>query len=332
MLNIVTGGAGFIGRELVAQLLNMEGEHVWVLDSLTYASKRSNLNFTQEEFKFFQINIANPEEVKELFDVALEQFDNLQIRVFHLAAESHVDRSINSGMEFVLTNVLGTQILLENATRAEVSRFLHVSTDEVYGPILFGEATESSSLNPTSAYAASKAASDLLVLAQNKTHGLNTVITRCVNNYGKFQLPEKFIPRMVYKALKGDSLPIYGDGFQEREWIDVTDHVRALLTVMKLGISGNIYNIGTGTRINNLDLAQLIVGTLQSESKLEFVLDRKGHDRRYAVNSNKILTELGWKSEINYSEGITKTIFEISKLAKEINSQETFGETEKLYE
>ena len=332
MLNIVTGGAGFIGRELVRQLLEIEGEHVWVLDSLTYASRRSNLNFTQKEFKFFKIDITNTEEVKKLFDVALEEFNNLNIRVFHLAAESHVDRSINSGKEFVLTNVLGTQILLENSTRIEVARFLHVSTDEVYGPIPRGEALESFPLLPTSAYAASKAASDLLVLAQHKTHGLDVVITRCVNNYGELQLPEKFIPRMVNKALRGDPLPIYGDGLQEREWIYVRDHVRALLVVMKLGESGSIYNIGTGERVKNLELAQLILKTLQSESKIEFIVDRKGHDRRYAVNSNKILGELGWKSETDHKNGIREAIIEISKLAKEMNSQETFGETEKLYE
>jgi dTDP-glucose 4,6-dehydratase len=242
-----------------------------------------------------------------------------------------VDRSINSGAIFSETNVLGTQLLLESASRNNVKRFLHVSTDEVYGSIVAGEADESYPLNPSSAYSASKASSDLFVLAHSKTHGLDVVITRCVNNYGPQQLMEKFIPRMTYRAILGMDLPIYGDGRNLREWISVSDHVNALIRVMEKGKPGEVYNIGTGERASNIEIAKIIIEQVSNKSKVKFIDDRLGHDFRYAISSRKIHQELHWNPKMKLADGLVKTVHEITEAAKIEHNLSKFLEIENHY-
>ena len=306
---LVTGGAGFIGSNLIHFLLEQHPEwQITVLDSLTYAGNLENLAGPLQESKigFVKGDIADGELVRELFDRQRFQV------VFHLAAESHVDRSIYSANEFVRTNVQGTQTLLNAAMTVKRLRFVHVSTDEVYGSLgPQGSFLESSPLNPTSPYAASKAASDLMVLACYKTHGLDAVITRCTNNYGPYQFPEKFIPLFVTNALEGKKLPLYGDGLNVRSWIFVRDHCEALMLAAKKGAAGQIYNIGGGTdgEIPNIQVAKTILAILNKpESLIEKVADRPAHDRRYAVNSDKARAELGWRPRTCFEEGLQQTV------------------------
>ncbi|NMC62594.1 MAG: dTDP-glucose 4,6-dehydratase, partial [SAR324 cluster bacterium] len=232
--------------------------------------------------------------------------------VFHLAAESHVDRSIHGAGAFVRTNVLGTQVLLDSAKATNVSRFVHISTDEVYGSLgLTGRFVESTPLDPTSPYSASKASSDLMALAFFKTHGLNTIVTRCTNNYGPYQFPEKLIPLFITNALENQPLPLYGDGLNVRSWLHVTDHCEALLRVAEKGMPGEVYNIGGSEEAErtNKDVTSIILMTLDKpESLIKKVADRPAHDRRYAIDYSKISKELSWSPQISFEDGIKATI------------------------
>lgn len=329
MYAIVTGGAGFIGSHLTNQLLNLGiYKKVIVLDSLTYASNINTLDLSNINLEFHKIDITDAPNVEEIF----RSFSEIPHVIFHLAAESHVDRSINSGIPFVMTNVLGTQVILEMALKFGALRILHVSTDEVYGSIAQGESDESSILNPSSVYSASKSASDLLVKAMSTTHDLKAVVSRCVNNYGIAQSPEKFIPRMIMSALLGQDLPIYGDGNQSREWISVEDHVNALILIMQRGVVGNVYNIGTGDRKTNLELAEEILKLTGSSSKLKFVLDRKGHDVRYALDSTLLRQTLEWTPKKSLILDLPYLIAKYRELSTTNEYRSSFRESEKFYE
>jgi dTDP-glucose 4,6-dehydratase len=306
---LITGGAGFIGSNLVHYLTkNRPKWDLIVLDVLSYSGNLANINNLIETgaIKFSHLDICDESSIKKLFQE--EQF-NL---VFHLAAESHVDRSIHSSAEFVRSNILGTQVLLEVARNCKVDRFVHISTDEVYGSLGDeGVFYENTPLDPTSPYAASKASSDLLALAFNKTYGLEVVVTRCTNNYGPYQFPEKFIPLFITNAMEQKKLPLYGDGMHVRSWLHVEDHCSALLKVAEGGVSGEVYNIGgdTDSEIPNLIVAQQILRELNvSESLINLVQDRLAHDRRYAVDTTKIRRELGWTTTIKFDKGLKDTV------------------------
>ncbi len=289
---VVTGGAGFIGSHFARQLVNDQNGafEVVVVDLLTYAGSLRNLEDLMElsNFRFVKDDVCNPDLSKEIFSGA--------DAVINFAAESHVDRSIESSAAFIRTNIQGTHNLLDLTVRFGVSRFLQVSTDEVYGSISEGSWDESFPLLPNSPYAASKASADLLVRAFNRTHGLHTNITRCSNNFGTHQYPEKLIPVIIRKILAGQPIPIYGDGQNRRDWLHVLDHCRGIQSVMMGGASGEIYNIGGGTELSNLELVRKIIQIMDaSENLITFVQDRKGHDFRYSVSFKKIEEELGYK-------------------------------------
>ena len=305
----ITGGAGFIGSNLVHYLSAQRPEwNITVLDALTYAGNLENINKLLEAKKvsFEKVDITDSEAILSLFKKS--SFD----LVFHLAAESHVDRSILSGDAFVRTNVLGTQSLLDASRATKVKRFVHVSTDEVYGSLgPTGRFVETTPLDPTSPYAASKASSDLMALAAAKTHGFDVVVTRCTNNYGPYHFPEKFIPLFVTNALEDRELPLYGDGMHVRSWLHVTDHAAALLLVAEKGIRGEVYNIGgmEEAEIPNKIVAEQICNLLgKPTSLIKFVTDRLAHDKRYAIDYTKINRELGWKPQIKFSDGLKDTI------------------------
>ncbi|MFD7664852.1 dTDP-glucose 4,6-dehydratase [Streptomyces sp. NPDC059788] len=304
---LVTGGAGFIGSHFVRTLLAPEGPgsgpHVTVLDALTYAGDRANLRPVEGDprFSFVHGDIRD----QPLVDSLLAGHD----AVVHFAAESHVDRSIAGGTDFAATNVLGTQILLESAVRHRVARFVHVSTDEVYGSIAEGSWTEDAPLAPNSPYSATKAGSDLLALAHHRTHGLDVSVTRCSNNYGPYQHPEKVIPLFVSRLLAGGRVPLYGDGLHVRDWLHVDDHCRALRLVLEGGRPGEVYNIGGGTELSNRDLtARLLAACGADADRIERVTDRKGHDRRYSVDWTKIHDELGYTPRHSFEDGLAETV------------------------
>jgi dTDP-glucose 4,6-dehydratase len=307
---LVTGAAGFIGSNLVHLLVKERPQwSVVALDLLTYAGNLKNLHGVLApvgRVVFSKTDICDEHAVNELF--SREKFDI----VFHLAAESHVDRSIISSLEFVKTNVLGTQILLDAARRTKVGRFVHISTDEVYGSLgPTGAFVETTPLDPTSPYAASKAASDLMVLAACKTHSLNASVTRCTNNYGPFHFPEKLIPLFVTNAMEGKKLPLYGDGMNVRSWVYVTDHCEALLAVAERGRAGEVYNIGGGAdaELPNRDVTYAILEILgKSHDLIERVGDRPAHDRRYAIDHTKITQELGWLPRTPFRQGLEQTV------------------------
>jgi dTDP-glucose 4,6-dehydratase len=301
---LVTGGAGFIGSNFVQYVLAHHPEdEVVVVDKLTYAGNLRNLDglARARRFQFFRLDLCDP---------AVGEIERGCDAIVHFAAESHVDRSIEDAMPFVRTNVEGTWRLVDVCRKNRVGRFIHVSTDEVYGSLgPEGKFRESSRLAPTSPYAASKAASDLLVLSAVKTHGFPAIITRCTNNYGPFQFPEKFIPLMIAQAIAGEPLPLYGDGRNVRDWIHVTDHCRALDLVLREGRDGEIYNIGGGCEMENVAVARSILKALdRPESLLQFVTDRLAHDRRYALDCTKLQTELGWEPCWEFDRGLVRTI------------------------
>ena len=303
---LVTGGAGFIGSNFVRYYLSAyPQDSVINLDLLTYAGNLENLTDVQSSpnYQFVRGDICD---VKVVTNVLKEDVEG----VIHFAAESHVDRSIASAEEFIRTNVLGTFTLIEAARRQRIPRFLHVSTDEVYGSLEPGEwSNETSSLRPNSPYAASKAASDLLVRSYWKTFGFPAIITHSSNNYGPYQFPEKLIPLMITNALEGKKLPVYGDGLNERDWIYVEDHCRALDRVFRSGRTGEVYDIGFGAPLANLEVVRALLGSLgKSEDLIEFVADRPGHDRRYALNITKIIQELGWRPRVTFQEGLKRTV------------------------
>jgi dTDP-glucose 4,6-dehydratase len=305
---LVTGGAGFIGSHYVRSLLGgaypaYADADVVVLDLLTYAGTLTNLApFTDDpRLRFVRGDIRDPGVVAEVMagtDV-----------VVHFAAESHVDRSIAGAADFVSTNVVGTQVLLQAALERGVSRFVHVSTDEVYGSIDEGAWPETHPLEPNSPYSASKAGSDLLARSYHRTHGLPVCITRCSNNYGPHQFPEKVIPLFVTNLLDGKKVPLYGDGLNVRDWLHVDDHCRGIQLVAEKGRDGEVYNIGGGTELTNKELTmRLLAAVGADESMIEPVADRKGHDRRYCVDWSKIADELGYAPRMSFEQGLADTV------------------------
>lgn len=327
-LIIVTGGAGFIGINFLNFILDKEDCEIWVVDNLTYASHKELIPDSQK-IKLIEKSISNSKEVGEVFSNAQKEFSDIYI--FHLAAESHVDRSIKSGSLFIETNVLGTQNLLEWSSKIGVNKFVHVSTDEVYGDIPEGESLETDLLKPSSAYAASKAASDLLVIAHERTHGLCSVITRCTNNFGSNQSPEKFIPRVINRMVSGQSVPVYGKGDQVREWIPVMDHARGIWAASCFGESGEIYNLGSGWRQTNLQIISRISDILQIEPKIDFIEDRLGHDKRYALDSSKSNTRLNWQISKSTEKLFEETVLKIASDSLTVAGKKRFQEMEKFY-
>jgi len=308
---LVTGGAGFIGSNFVHMLAEIRPDaRVVNLDALTYAGNLENLEpvAKNDKHRFVQGDITNAEDVEKAFQEAKSIGGDLL--VVHFAAESHVDRSIVSGAPFVNTNVLGTQILLDASRRHGVKKFVHVSTDEVYGSLGdTGLFTEETPLAPNSPYSASKAGSDLLVRAAVHTHGFQACITRCSNNYGPYQFPEKFLPLMIANATEGKSIPVYGDGMYVRDWLFVRDHCEAILAVLEKGQSGEAYNIGGNNELANLVLVRHVLRELRKpESLITYVKDRPGHDRRYAIDASKIRRELGWSPRFTFADALPLTI------------------------
>ncbi|MEU6589307.1 dTDP-glucose 4,6-dehydratase [Streptomyces sp. NPDC046881] len=304
---LVTGGAGFIGSHYVRTLLGPEGPgdvRVTVLDQLTYAGNLANLEEVASDprFSFVQGDICDPGTVERL--VAAHD------QVVHFAAESHVDRSIDGGAQFVRTNVLGTHTLVDAAHRAGVERFVHISTDEVYGSIDTGSWPETDPLRPNSPYSASKASSDLVALAYHRTHGLDVRVTRCSNNYGHHQFPEKLIPLFITHLMEGRKVPLYGDGGNVRDWLHIDDHVQGIELVRTRGRAGEVYNIGGGEELSNNDITRMLLDALGADwdSSVEYVEDRKGHDRRYSVDWTKIRTELGYTPRVRFAEGLAATV------------------------
>jgi len=307
---LVTGGCGFIGSNFIRQIRAEEpGRSILNLDLLTYAGNLENLASleTEEGYQFVKGDIADGELVAKLF----EEYDI--DRVVHFAAESHVDRSILGPSVFVQTNVTGTQVLLEAARAAwpeGEGRFLVVSTDEVYGSLgetgLFREDTP---LDPSSPYSASKAAADLLCIAYHRTFGFPALLSRCSNNYGPYQFPEKLIPLMIQRANQGGKLPVYGDGLNVRDWIHVDDHNRALRLILEKGEPGRVYNVGADNEQANLHIVESILDRVnQPRNLIEFVTDRPGHDRRYAIDSTRLQQELGWRPQVDFVEGLASTV------------------------
>ncbi len=311
---IVTGGAGFIGSSFVRLALK-QGHAVTVLDALTYAGNLANLDEVkdQPDFRFVRGDICDATCVTKLFEEECAK-GKLDAMV-HFAAETHVDRSILDASPFVKTNVAGTQTLLDVLLKRkeagkESIRFLNVSTDEVYGSADDGKPfTENHPLRPSSPYSASKTAADHFVLAYKHTYGLDTLITRCSNNYGPYHFPEKLIPLFTTNLLEGKKVPVYGDGMQVRDWIHCDDHSRGVLTVLQKGRSGEVYNLGGGNAIPNLEITrQLLAYTGRNDSFIEHVKDRPGHDRVYLIDYSKATTELGWEPEVPFEEGLKATV------------------------
>jgi dTDP-glucose 4,6-dehydratase len=304
---LVTGAAGFIGSNFVrmtARGVFPQISQVTVLDKLTYAGVTANLDQakTMSGYTFIEGDICDSNLVKSL----IENAD----AVINFAAESHVDRSIAGAADFVQTNVVGVQVLLDacKATGRDL-RFLQVSTDEVYGSIDTGSWTEESPLLPNSPYSASKAGGELLARSYNKTHGIDVVITRCSNNYGPFHFPEKLIPLFITNLIEGKKIPVYGDGNNVRDWLHVDDHCRGIYAALISGKSGEIYNIGGGAELTNLEITHLILEKMSANrAEIEFVEDRKGHDFRYSVDWSKSRNQLGYEPQISFSDGLTRTI------------------------
>ena len=301
---LVTGVAGFIGSNFVRHFLGEHpGDEVVVLDKLTYAGRIESLEdmMDDDRMEFMQGDIVDPVAVRG----ALEGCD----AIVNFAAESHVDRSIEAPGHFIQTDVYGTYVLLEEARRAGVERYLQVSTDEVYGSIDEGSFTEQSSLEPSSPYSASKAGGDLVVGAYCRTFGMDAIVCRASNNYGPYQYPEKLIPLCILNALHGDPLPVYGDGMQVRNWLQVTDHCRGLDLALRKGRAGETYNIGGPDELPNIEVVQAILElTGRDESLIQHVKDRLGHDRRYSLASDKLMEELGWKPQTRFREGLAETV------------------------
>ncbi len=304
---LVTGGCGFIGSNFIMHMLESHPDvSIINLDLLTYAGNLENLQDAApygERHRFVRGDITDRDLVGSLVSENLDA-------VINFAAESHVDRSIMDSSAFVTTNVLGTQVLLDVSREFGVKRYVQISTDEVYGSLgPDGAFTEEHAIAPNSPYAASKAAADLLVRAYQKTHGMDVVITRCSNNYGPYQFPEKLIPLMISNALDDQELPVYGDGGNVRDWIHVHDHCRAIDLILREGTSGEVYNIGGASERPNIDIVKYILHRLdRPESLIRFVEDRPGHDRRYAMDFSKLQRELGWQPIVGFEEGLNQTI------------------------
>ena len=305
---LITGGAGFIGSQFVRSALGgtlpgLAGAKVTVLDKLTYAGNFANLGPVAEngDLDFVPGDVCDA----ALVDSVILGHD----AVVHFAAESHVDRSLLEAGDFATTNVLGTQVLLDAARRHGIARFVQVSTDEVYGSMGAGAATEATALSPTSPYAASKAAADLLALAAHRTHGLPVVVTRSANNYGPYQHPEKLIPRFLTALLEGRTAPLYGDGSQTREWVHVADNCRAVALALQSGVPGEVYNVGGTKSLTNKELTAMLLKACGADwESVEPVPDRMGHDQRYALNDEKIRTDLNYGPQTDFDDGLAATI------------------------
>ena len=304
---LVAGGAGFIGSDFIRYILGAHGDwRVVNVDKLTYAGNLANLADLQgdERYCFFRADICDSARMEEI--VAAEKPD----AIVNFAAETHVDRSISDPSLFLRTNVLGTQVLLEAARKCGVARYVQISTDEVYGSLgTKGRFTEESPLRPNSPYAASKTSADLLVRAWFKTYGLPAIVTRCSNNYGPYQFPEKLIPFFITLLRENKPVPVYGDGMNVRDWIHVDDHSRAIEAVLLRGRPGEIYNIGGGNERTNIEITKLLLSSLgKPESLMKFVPDRPGHDRRYAIDDTKVRKELGVVPLVPFDEGLRETV------------------------
>ena len=303
---LVTGGAGFIGSHFVRSLARgryprLAGAEITVLDKLTYAGNPANLEPVAGRFELVQGDILD----RSLLDDLMPGTD----LVVHFAAESHVDRSIMGAADFVMTNVVGTQTLLDAALAAGIGRFVHVSTDEVYGSIEAGSWPETQPLEPNSPYSASKAGSDLMARAYFRTHGLDVVLTRCSNNYGPYQYPEKVVPLFVTNLIDGLPVPLYGDGLNVRDWLHVADHCTGIALVASGGRPGEVYNIGGGTELTNRELTEKLVEACGATwDMVTPVTDRKGHDRRYSVSIDKIASELGYAPSVPFESGLAETV------------------------
>lgn len=344
---LVTGGAGFIGSNFVKHMLERHPEYKIInIDALTYAGNLENLKDIDNNtnYEFIKVDIRDRERIEEIFK------KNNITSVLNFAAESHVDRSIEEPEVFLTTNIIGTQVLLDTAKKYwKVNpndkyckeykpgvKFLQVSTDEVYGELgETGMFVETMPLMPNSPYSASKASADMIVRAYNKTFGLPVNITRCSNNYGPYQFPEKLIPLMINNCLKENDLPVYGDGMQVRDWLHVSDHCSAIDTVLHKGRDGEVYNIGGNNEKANIEIVKLIIGTLgKSENLIKYVKDRPGHDRRYAIDNTKITTELGWEPSYTFEQGMKETIqwyLENTKWIENIISGDYANYYDKMY-
>ncbi len=310
MTIIVTGGAGFIGANFIFYMMRVHPDfRIICLDKLTYAGNLSTLKpaFSSSNFRFEKVDICNEDAVSAVFE---EEHPDI---VVNFAAESHVDRSIMNPNVFLQTNILGTATLMNVCRKYGIARYHQISTDEVYGdlpidrPDLFF--TEDTPLHTSSPYSSSKAGADLLVMAYHRTYGLPVTISRCSNNYGPYHFPEKLIPLMIINALEDKPLPVYGDGLNVRDWLYVEDHCRAIDLILQKGRVGEVYNIGGHNEMHNIDIVKLILKELgKPESLITYVADRKGHDRRYAIDPTKIHKELGWLPETPFREGIRKTV------------------------
>jgi dTDP-glucose 4,6-dehydratase len=302
MKQFMTGGAGFIGSNYVRYILNNTDDEVTVFDALTYAGNLSTMRDVENNsrYKFVKGNICDAAAVSD----AMKGHD----AVVHFAAESHVDRSIDGSEDFIHTNCFGTNTVIDTARKLEVSRVLHIGTDEVYGSVEVGSSLETDPLEPRSPYSASKAGSDLIALAYYHTHGTPVVVTRCTNNFGPYQYPEKAIPLFTTNLLDGKKIPLYGDGLNERDWLFVDDHCSGVHLVLTKGTLGEIYNIGAGNETTNRVLVNKLLEAFGvGEEMVQYVEDRKGHDRRYSVNIDKI-TKLGWKKERTLDEALAETV------------------------
>lgn len=307
---LITGGAGFIGSNFIFYLLKKYSDYrIICVDKLTYAGNLSTLASVMHypNFRFAKVDICDREAINQLFE---EEKPDI---VVNFAAESHVDRSIDNPAIFLETNILGTAVLMDACLKYGIKRYHQISTDEVYGDLPLDRLdllfTETTPLHPSSPYSSSKAAADLLVLSYFRTYSLPVTISRCSNNYGSFQFPEKLIPLMIVNALNDKPLPVYGDGQNVRDWLYVEDHCKAIDLIIHKGREGEVYNVGGHNEMANIDIVKLICKELdKSEDLITYVTDRKGHDMRYAINPNKIHTELGWLPETKFADGIKKTI------------------------
>jgi dTDP-glucose 4,6-dehydratase len=315
---LVTGGAGFIGSAFIRKLLEIKKFEILNIDNLSYAGNLNNIPNKDNNYEFLELDIVNYDDLSKVIN------DFKPVKIFNFAAESHVDRSIKSSKNFLTTNIIGTYNILESIRsypaliKDEQFIFHHISTDEVYGDIDINaqSPTENSPYNPSSPYSATKASSDMLVMAWNRTYKIPTIITNCTNNYGPYQYPEKLIPVIILNALHKKKIPLYGDGEQIRDWIHVNDHVDGLINLMENGISGNSYHFGGNNQINNFFVAQEICRIIENrigdgfnyQSLIKYVDDRPGHDKRYALDINKSKRLLNWSPKISFEEGIENTV------------------------
>lgn len=303
---LITGGAGFIGANFISYLLNHSNYYITNVDSLTYASNIDAIKRFEKsnQYRFLHRDIGNVQDLDAIFD-------QKYAAIINFAAESHVDRSIMDAAPFIHTNINGTFNLLQAVLNGKAMKMIQISTDEVYGSLHLTDPsfTEETPLAPNNPYSATKAGADLLVRSYFKTHKLPLIITRCSNNYGPIQNTEKFIPKVISNALKNINIPVYGDGLNIRDWVYVEDHCRAINLVLENGVPGEVYNIGGSEEKTNLEVIQIILNKLQKSNQLiHFIEDRKGHDRRYSIDSAKTTNELGWKPLVSFSEGIDRTI------------------------